>query len=84
LFLPYIVRPASRSLMFRPLSKGLFWFFFITCFILGWLGAKPAAYPYVLIAQIFTFLYFFSLLCLFPMIAWLESAVWFDKKEGVK
>jgi len=81
LLLPYIVRPATRSLMFRPLSKFVFWFFLITCFILGWLGAKPASYPYVTIAQIFTFFYFFTILCLFPVIAYLELAVWIEPSK---
>jgi len=76
LALPYIVHPLTRSLDFRPLSKAVFWIFVVVSFLLGWLGAKPASYPYVGIAQVATFLYFFILLALFPFVAWLEGQVW--------
>lgn len=80
LFLPYIIKPLSRSLDFRPFSKAVFWIFLVVTLILGWVGAKPAAYPYVDVAQVATFLYFFLLLFLFPFVAWLEAKLWLNFK----
>jgi len=43
---------------------------------LGWIGSKPAVFPYVHLAQICTFLYFVFLLLLFPLMAWFEAYFW--------
>lgn len=76
--LPFIVKPDVRSLDFRPLAKFFFWVFLFDTFILGWLGAKPAAYPFTVVGQIATFLYFFLLLALFPYLARFEALLWKD------
>jgi len=76
LVLPYIVKPLSRSLDFRPFSKAVFWSFVVVALILGWVGAKPAAYPFINVAQVATFLYFFFLLFLFPFVSWIEAQLW--------
>jgi quinol-cytochrome oxidoreductase complex cytochrome b subunit len=82
LLLPIIIRPSVRSLDFRPISRLFFWFFILVAFVLGWLGAKPIAYPFLNLGQIFSFLYFFFILFLFPFVAWLESSLWFmDLRE---
>jgi len=78
LVLPQIVKPLSRSLDFRPFSKAGFWSFVMIALILGWVGAKPAAYPFINVAQMVTFLYFSFLLILFPFLAWLEAKLWLD------
>lgn len=68
ILLPFIVKVDIRSSDFRPLMRYAFWLFVVVTFILGWIGAKPIAYPYLIIGQIATFLYFFILLVLFPFI----------------
>lgn len=76
ILLPFIVKVDIRSSDFRPLMRYAFWLFVVVTFILGWIGAKPIAYPYLIIGQIATFLYFFILLVLFPFIGWFEKKVW--------
>jgi len=76
--LPFIVKSDVRSLDFRPASRVMFWIFLVDAVILGWLGAKPASYPFVLVGQVATFLYFLLLLIVFPVLAQLEGAVWKD------
>lgn len=76
--LPFIVLPDLRSLDFRPLARVAFWIFVFDTFILGWLGAKPASYPFTLVGQLATFLYFFLLLVVFPLLARFESLLWSD------
>jgi len=76
ILLPFIVKVDIRSSDFRPLMRVAFWLFVAVTFILGWIGSKPIAYPYLIIGQIATFFYFFILLVLLPFIGWLERVLW--------
>jgi quinol-cytochrome oxidoreductase complex cytochrome b subunit len=76
ILLPFIVKVDIRSSDFRPFMRFAFWCFVVVTFILGWIGSKPIAYPYLIIGQVATFLYFFILLVLFPFIGWLEKKLW--------
>ncbi len=62
LFLPSFIYSSRftsfRSFRFSPLNQILFWRFLRRLIILTWVGARPVEYPYDLIGQIFTFLYF--------------------------
>jgi len=59
LFLPWLDRAKNKSIRYRGLtSKLLLAMFFITFCVLMWLGLKPADGIYVLLARIFTSLYF--------------------------
>jgi len=78
LVLPLIVRPSVRSLDFRPLSRVFFWYFVLVSCLLGWLGAKPIAYPFLNLVQFSSFFYFFLLLFFLPFLARLEASLWFS------
>ncbi len=59
LFLPWLDRAKNKSIRYRGVaSKILLGVFFITFMVLMWLGLKPADGIYVLLARIFTALYF--------------------------
>jgi ubiquinol-cytochrome c reductase cytochrome b subunit len=59
LFLPWLDRAKNKSIRYRGLaSKLLLGVFFITFMTLMWLGLQPAEGLYVLLARIFTVLYF--------------------------
>jgi len=59
LFLPWLDRARNKSIRYRGLaSKLLLGLFFVTFCVLMWLGLKPADGIYVLLARIFTVLYF--------------------------
>jgi ubiquinol-cytochrome c reductase cytochrome b subunit len=59
LFLPWLDRAKNKSIRYRGLlSKILLGTFFVTFVALMWLGLKPADGIYVLMARIFTTLYF--------------------------
>nr|ANQ92684.1 cytochrome b [Bathynomus sp. YS-2016] len=47
-----------RSMNTLPISKLLFWLFIATVLLLTWIGARPVEYPYILIGQILTAIYF--------------------------
>jgi ubiquinol-cytochrome c reductase cytochrome b subunit len=59
LFLPWLDRAKNKSIRYRGLaSKLLLGVFFVTFLMLMWLGLKPADGIYVMLARIFTVLYF--------------------------
>jgi len=59
LFLPWLDRAQNKSIRYRGIvSKLLLGTFFVTFVMLMWLGLKPADGIYVLLARIFTVLYF--------------------------
>jgi ubiquinol-cytochrome c reductase cytochrome b subunit len=59
LFMPWLDRAQNKSIRYRGIaSKLLLGTFFVTFCVLMWLGLKPADGIYVLLARIFTGLYF--------------------------
>jgi ubiquinol-cytochrome c reductase cytochrome b subunit len=59
LFLPWLDRARNKSYRYRGLaSKLLLGMFFVSFCVLMWLGLKPADGVYVLLARIFSVLYF--------------------------
>ena len=76
LALPFYVNSKIRSAAFRTIYKVSFWFFFVDCLLLGWLGGKSVETPFVELSQIATFFYFFYLSVLIPAIVYLENILW--------
>jgi ubiquinol-cytochrome c reductase cytochrome b/c1 subunit len=72
-FLPWLDTSRVRSGSYRPIFKVLFWAFVVTCLVLGWLGSRPAEGIYVVLAQIFTFLYFAYFLIAMPLLGLFEK-----------
>ncbi|GGK23314.1 cytochrome b [Salinarimonas ramus] len=72
-FLPWLDTSRVRSGSYRPVFKVLFWGFVVTCLMLGWLGSRPAEGIYVILSQIFTFLYFAYFLIAMPLLGLLEK-----------
>ena len=52
------------------------WFFFAVCLSLGWIGGLPVIFPFYEIGQILTFLYYFLLLCIFPLCGFIERIIY--------
>jgi len=77
--LPFIHKPETRSMRFRPGSKIAFWYFVIGCIILGWLGAKPIDYPYLQFGQLATLIYFSYFYLIAPGIIYLEYFMWIPR-----
>ncbi len=72
-FIPWLDRSKVRSTAYRPVYKWFFWLFFVTCLVLGWVGAKPAEGMYVLIAQVATLYYFAHFLVVMPLVGKWET-----------
>jgi len=45
-FLPFISLPIIKSLKFRPLPRGIFFFFVVVSLVLGWIGGCIVCYPF--------------------------------------
>nr|YP_009000567.1 cytochrome b [Hyperolius marmoratus]BAO42922.1 Cytochrome b apoenzyme [Hyperolius marmoratus] len=71
--LPIINTSKQRSMMFRPLTKMLFWSFIATTIILTWIGGQPVEDPFITIGQITSVMYFVILIMLIPTLSWMEN-----------
>nr|QYF07858.1 cytochrome b [Stigmatomma silvestrii] len=56
--LPLFTFTKLNSFMFYPLNQIYFWLFFNTFILLTWLGAQIIEFPFVLLSQIISILYF--------------------------
>ncbi len=72
-FLPWLDSSKVRSSRYRPLAKQFFWIFVVDCFLLGWLGSKPAEGLYVTLARIGTAYYFLHFLVVLPILSRIEK-----------
>jgi len=79
LILPFLNNSNIRSSQFRPFYRIGFWFFFVDCLILGWIGGKPIEHPYLIIGQVATVFYFAYLLVLIPLINKVEEKIYLRK-----
>jgi len=74
--LPFFIKVDSRSALFRPIYKGIFWLFVIDCLILGWIGGNAIKYPFYGIGQYATVFYFLYFLILIPLGVEIEYYMW--------
>ncbi len=71
--LPNLFKTNLTSLANRPLSRHLFFWFFVVCLLLGWIGNQPAQYPYTVIGAILTGLYFSYFYFFGPLAIYIEN-----------
>lgn len=74
---PYLMKNTLiRSTLFKPWHKFWFWIFFVDCVLLSWIGGVPVLEPFLTIGRFLSFLYFFIILVLFPMGAFIEKVIY--------
>nr|YP_010892956.1 cytochrome b [Lampris incognitus]AEK01215.1 cytochrome b [Lampris incognitus]AEK01216.1 cytochrome b [Lampris incognitus]AEK01217.1 cytochrome b [Lampris incognitus]AEK01218.1 cytochrome b [Lampris incognitus]AEK01219.1 cytochrome b [Lampris incognitus] len=73
ILVPILHTSKQRGLMFRPLTQTLFWALVADMLILTWIGGMPVEYPFVIIGQVASTLYFLLFLILTPTAGWLEN-----------
>lgn len=80
--LPLYSNPTTRSADVRPYSRYVVYAFVFVCFLLTDIGGRSIEYPYVLIGQILTFLYFFLLIVVLPSVERFEHFLYKKQFKG--
>lgn len=81
--LPFLHTNETRSSMFRPLYKKVFWLLVVDCLILGWIGGSPVEAPYYQIGQIATIFYFLYFIVIIPSIGYFENYCFYKEVERI-
>jgi quinol-cytochrome oxidoreductase complex cytochrome b subunit len=72
--LPIVDTSSFRSSFFKPFHRSLFWFFFLNCMCLGWIGQEIVETPFIETALFVTVNYFSYFLVLLPFLGFLENS----------
>nr|QBG38586.1 cytochrome b [Acropyga donisthorpei] len=67
LYILPMINMKINSLSFYPFNQLMYWMFINTFILLTWAGAQIIEYPFVLISQILSFMYFFLIILLTMM-----------------
>nr|WMY90070.1 cytochrome b [Antennariidae sp.] len=73
MIIPFLHTSKQRALTFRPTGLPLFWLLVMDVLVLTWIGGMPVEYPFTIIGQMASFLYFTIFLILMPTSGWLDN-----------
>jgi quinol-cytochrome oxidoreductase complex cytochrome b subunit len=82
--IPYTNTSEVRSTQFRPIFRICFWLLISDFLLLGWVGQKPVATPYLELGQILTAYYFLFFGPLIPIVGNIEKGLVEAHVERIK
>ncbi|NP_008147.1 cytochrome b (mitochondrion) [Petromyzon marinus] len=84
LIIPFTHTSKQRGMQFRPLAQITFWILIADLALLTWLGGEPAEYPFILMTQIASTVYFMIFILVFPILGYLENKMLLMSKNTGK